>query len=181
VRSAEKRQRIESFQRLCRERSLSLTVQRRTVLEVVLDRSDHPTADQVYDVVRDRVPGVSRTTVYRVLETLMRIGVITKVCHPGAAVRFDPRVEQHHHLVCLHCDSIVDLDDERFNEIALPDVRARGFTIKEFDIHLRGICGDCSRKLSKARSSTTKAARRDAGELASGKTKRHVRRRRLKP
>ena len=71
MRSAEKRQRLESFERLCRERGLSLTVQRRAVLEAVLDRGDHPTADQVYDEVKERLPGLSRTTVYRVLETLV--------------------------------------------------------------------------------------------------------------
>jgi Fur family peroxide stress response transcriptional regulator len=156
-------------------------VQRWSILAAVLDRDDHPTADQVYGVVRDRIPGVSRTTVYRVLETLVRTGVITKVCHPGAATRFDPRIEQHHHLVCLHCDSIVDLEDRRLNEITLPDVGTRGFTIKEFNIHLRGICGECRRKLSRGNPAAKKADQRGAGESASGKTERHGRRRRLKP
>ena len=76
-----KQARIDAFRRLCREQGLPLTEQRMTVLEVVLDLDNHPTADQVHEAVARRDPGVSRATVYRALESLARIGVITKACH----------------------------------------------------------------------------------------------------
>src|SRR5690606_34308177 len=80
-----KRNRIEHFERICRERRLPVTVQRRTIFEMILDREDHPTADQVYDQVRRRLPSISRTTVYRILDNLVELGLITKICHPGSA------------------------------------------------------------------------------------------------
>lgn len=150
MRPEEKQARIERFERLCRVHGLSLTVQRRVILEAILDREDHPAADQVYEAVRERIPGVSRTTVYRVLETLVRLGLITKVCHPGAAARFDPKTHQHHHLVCLHCGGIVDLEDERLEGITLPEVSTKGFEVQEFHIHFRGICPACRKTLSRA-------------------------------
>ena len=101
-------------------------------------RQDHPTADQVYNAVRGRLPGVSRTTVYRVLDTLVRMGVINRISHPGAAARFDAKVHQHHHLVCLQCGKIIDLEDQRLNELALPTVATQGYRIDEFHIHFRG-------------------------------------------
>jgi Fur family peroxide stress response transcriptional regulator len=146
VRAKDKRARLERFEAACRERGLALTVQRRAILEAVLDRDDHPTADAVYGSVKGRIPGVSRTTVYRVLEALVRLGAITKVCHPGAVVRFDPKIQQHHHLVCLHCDRIVDVEDERLNQIAVPKIRAKGFELQEFHVHFRGICPECQKK-----------------------------------
>ncbi len=145
---AKHKARLQHFETLCREQGLSLTIQRRVIFQTLLERDDHPTADQVYELVKNRIPGLSRTTVYRVLDTLVRIGAISKVCHPGAAARFDPKIHQHHHLVCLHCDSIVDLEDERLSAIELPAVGTQGFKINEFHIYLRGLCPKCRRKLA---------------------------------
>ena len=144
--SSSRRRRLEEFEELCRRQGLPLTVQRRTIFEAVLVRQDHPTADQVYNAVRGRLPGVSRTTVYRVLDTLVRMGVINRISHPGAAARFDAKVHQHHHLVCLQCGKIIDLEDQRLNELALPTVATQGYRIDEFHIHFRGTCPACLKK-----------------------------------
>ena len=119
---AAKRERVRTFERLCRGHGLRATVQRRVILEAVLDLDNHPTADQVYESVVDRLPGVSRTTVYRTLESLARLRVITKACHPGAVARYDRRIELHHHLICLHCDGIVDILDARLDDLEIPDL-----------------------------------------------------------
>lgn len=156
----QKQIRLHRFEGLCRDHGLSVTVQRRVIFEAMADRADHPTADQVYKQVKDRIPGVSRTTVYRVLDTLVRIGVITKVSHPGAAARFDPKTRQHHHLVCLRCDKIIDLENERLNRVALPRVSHRGFEIHEYHIHFRGICPECSAKASKSRRTAKGSSKR---------------------
>jgi len=149
MRSEEREARLRSFEALCRESGLSLTVQRRMILQEVLGREDHPAADDVYELVKDRIPGVSRTTVYRVLDTLVRMGVISKVCHPGAAARFDPKIHQHHHLVCTRCDAILDVEDERLNSLALPAIDTRGYRLQEFHVHLRGVCAKCRRRAEK--------------------------------
>lgn len=171
MRSQEKVARLRRFEGLCREQGLSMTVQRRTILEAVLDREDHPTADQVYGLVGDRIPGVSRTTVYRVLKTLVGVGVISKVCHPGAAIRFDPKIRQHHHLVCLQCDGITDIEDERLNGMALPSVRTKGFEVQEFHIHLRGVCAACRRKAGRRAGPAGGRKKDGAGRPASGTTR----------
>jgi Fe2+ or Zn2+ uptake regulation protein len=113
------------------------------VLEAVLDLDDHPTADRVHEAVARRDPGVSRATVYRALESLARIGVITKACHPGKAVRYDSRTEIHHHLVCLRCDTVVDIADERLDALPVPDTSSLGFDVSDFRVQLRGICRRC--------------------------------------
>jgi Fe2+ or Zn2+ uptake regulation protein len=113
------------------------------VLEAVLDLDNHPTADQVHEAVARANPGVSRATVYRALESLTRIGVITKACHPGKAVRYDSRPETHHHLVCLRCDEVIDISDERLDALPVPDTSGYGFEVSDFRVQLRGICRRC--------------------------------------
>jgi Fur family peroxide stress response transcriptional regulator len=134
---------IAALEAACRAEGLPLTVQRRTILEVLARRTDHPTADQVFAVVRKRLPDVSRTTVYRVLDTLVRLGLAVKTPHPGASVRFDPRTERHHHLVCRDCDRVIDLHAPELNALRLPDTRGLGFEIDDFSLHIRGRCAAC--------------------------------------
>jgi Fur family peroxide stress response transcriptional regulator len=135
--------RVAALEAACKAHGLPLTVQRRTILEVLAERTDHPTADQVYAAVRQRLPGVSRTTVYRVLDTLVRLGLAVKTAHPGAAVRFDPHTERHHHLLCVRCDRVIDLHAPELDGLRLPDTRRLGFEVEDFSLHIRGLCADC--------------------------------------
>lgn len=135
--------RIELFKKLSRERGERFTVQRRVILETVLELDNHPSADQIFDAVEDRLPGIARTTVYRTLEHLARMGVITKACHPGRVARFDPRLELHHHLVCLRCNEFYDFEDDGLNRLNIPDTSDFGFEVEDYRVQLRGICQPC--------------------------------------
>jgi Fur family transcriptional regulator, peroxide stress response regulator len=138
--------RMAQFEWLCRHRRLPLTAQRRAIFQAILGRQDHPTVDQLYAQIRRRLPNVSRTSVYRILELLVETGMITKICHPGSAARFDPKLHQHHHLVCLSCECILDIEEPRLNHLPLPQVRTQGFQIQDYHIHFRGLCARCVRK-----------------------------------
>jgi Fur family peroxide stress response transcriptional regulator len=141
---------LEDLAQICREHALPLTVQRRVVLEALSLRTDHPTADQIFDDVRTRMPEISRTTVYRVLETFVRIAVARKVCHPGSATRYEVKTHRHHHLVCLNCEKMLDLEDPSLDGLPLPS-ESSGFQIGDYSIQFRGLCSDCARKLSTRR------------------------------
>lgn len=145
----DKRQRMEAFGRLCRETGLRSTLQRRIILESVLDLENHPSADDVFELVNRRVEGISRTTVYRTLEKLARIGAITKACHPGRVARYDRRTGIHHHLICLRCESISDYSDEVLDSIELPDTSGIGFEVEDYRVQLRGVCRDCRERAEK--------------------------------
>ncbi|MDX2437289.1 MAG: Fur family transcriptional regulator [Acidobacteriota bacterium] len=149
---AEKDQRIREFKRGCGERGERVTVQRTVILETVLDLDNHPSADQICDAVESRLPGIARTTVYRTLDHLARMGVITKACHPGPVARFDPRTEMHHHLVCLNCNDFIDFEDDTLNELTMPDTSAFGFEVKDYRVQLRGICKTCQEREKKEES-----------------------------
>jgi Fur family peroxide stress response transcriptional regulator len=171
----ERRACLKQFEAACRARGLAVTVQRRRILELLLGRTDHPTADEVYAEVQEHLPGVSRTTVYRVLDTLVELGVITKAASPGAAVRFDPTTRRHHHLVCLHCDRLIDLADDALDvAIRLPKRAGPAFEIQDYSVHFTGVCAACRRKRgSKAAALRARGhGRRKAGAVGSPRSKR---------
>ena len=134
---------LGALERLCRANGLRLTVQKRAVLVALLARGDHPTADALFAAVSASLPGVSRATIYRILEGFVRIGIVSKQAHPGAAVRYDANVGHHHHLHCVRCDRIVDLDAPRLDRLVVPPAARHGFQIEDYSIFFRGVCAEC--------------------------------------
>jgi Fur family peroxide stress response transcriptional regulator len=160
--------RLVALQAACRRHGLPLTTQRVVILETIAGRDDHPSADQVYELSRARLPSVSRATVYRVLNTLVRLGLAVKTCTPGSSVRFDPRTERHHHLVCVECERVMDIHVPALDALALPPTEGVCFEVQDYSIHFRGRCETCRRNGKAAgvaggstRRAATRAARRD--------------------
>jgi Fur family peroxide stress response transcriptional regulator len=151
---------LEEAERICRRHALPLTVQRRMVLEALAPRTDHPTADLLLLDVRKRAPEISRTTVYRVLEAFVRVGVARKVCHPGAATRYEIVRDRHHHLVCLVCGRMTDFEDPRLDQLPLPDSKAGGFEATDYSIQFRGICARCAKAATVSARAATKLKRK---------------------
>ena len=143
---AAKSKRLNAYRRICREQGLRVTIQKRAILEAVLELDNHPTADQVHAFVTREKSDVSRTTVYRALEGFARLGLITKACHPGSATRYDRNVDIHHHLICLFCDAVIDISDTGLDRLTVPDTSDFDFEVQDFRVQLRGICGRCRKK-----------------------------------
>lgn len=160
--SADQQQRLDRFLAAHRESGLPVTIQRRAVFEAILDREDHPTAEQVYRAVRQDLPQISRMTVHRILGTFASLGLVAKACHPGSAARFDPKIRQHHHLVCLDCGAILDVEDRRLNNIPRPHVDPGQFIIRDYHVEFRGRCAGCQQKARTPRRGP-KAQRAPAG------------------
>jgi Fur family peroxide stress response transcriptional regulator len=140
-----RRTRLPELEQRCRELGLSLTIQRRAIFEVLLARDDHPTADEVAADLALRIAGIAKATVYRTLETLVTHGLLIRVCHHGAVARYDIRTDRHHHLVCDRCGAITDFEEPELDALALPDFGRAGFRVRDFSVHVRGLCRKCAR------------------------------------
>lgn len=143
LRSPDLAEKLQSFEKLCRERGFPLTVQRRIIVEAVLGREDHPTADRIYEEVKKRVPEISRATVYRTLEALVEMGAIRRAHYLGPASRFDANTTHHQHLVCVRCNSVVDFEDSRLDDLPIPDPTNTGFQISDYSVYYTGVCSQC--------------------------------------
>jgi len=137
---------LKLMEERCRKNGLSLTVQRRAILENLSCRKDHPTADQIYAAIQDRIVGVSRTTVYRVLETFVQLGLARKISNPEAKARFDADTSRHHHASCLECEQVIDINDSALPDIDLSRVDLKGFEVFDCSIVAVGLCKACSSK-----------------------------------
>jgi Fe2+ or Zn2+ uptake regulation protein len=119
--------------------------QRELILETLKNFENHPTAEQLYLRVKDQLPTLSLGTVYRNLNLLVELGQIRKVESTGSAsVRYDARKDEHCHLVCLSCNSIIDIDLDYFNSVDSKIKDEFNFTVTEHEVVLKGICSNCS-------------------------------------
>jgi Fur family ferric uptake transcriptional regulator len=123
-----------------------LTPQRRVVAEVLAGEHIHLTAEQVHDVARQRLPEISRATVYNTLNELVAMGEVSEVDVTDGPKRYDPNVgEQHDHLVCESCHCIRDVPRAR-NRPNISTAARAGFLVTGVDVTYRGLCPDCARR-----------------------------------
>ena len=120
------------------------TRQRKVILEVLRKAHTHPSADEIYETARKRLPRISLATVYRNLETLCQIGLIRKLETGGTLKRFDGRLESHYHIRCTCCSRVIDAP---FHPIKDIEDDLSGMTeYKIFGHHLEfvGLCPACA-------------------------------------
>lgn len=122
-----------------------MTRQRKTILETVREIMNHPSADTVYERVRERLPRISLATVYRNLELLSDQGLLLKVESATNRMRFDHNTHAHHHVTCQACGRADDVPAE-WAEIRSSEPHPMGYQILGHRIEFLGICPACLAK-----------------------------------
>jgi Fur family ferric uptake transcriptional regulator len=121
-----------------------MTRQRKVILEELPKLVTHPSADEVYEMVRKRLPRISLGTIYRNLDILSKNGEIQKLELGCAQKRFDGISENHYHIRCIHCDRVVDAPGDFDVTVDHHLKNATDFRIIGHKLELIGICLDCS-------------------------------------
>lgn len=120
--------------------------QRELILETLRALENHPTAEELHEAVRRHMPSISLGTVYRNLNLLVDAGIIRKLESSGSAsIRYDGRMDEHCHLICTSCGSIMDIDLGISARIDTAVREQAGFIVTEHGIVLKGICAECVR------------------------------------
>lgn len=126
--------------------ALKYSRQRESIKEFLMTQTSHPTADTVYENMKQIYPNISLGTVYRNLSLLTDLGEIRKLSSFGGADRYDGRIQPHCHFICTDCGKIVDIeapDTDSFLSEVQEDFAGKitGYTARFF-----GICEECMKK-----------------------------------
>lgn len=120
-----------------------MTKQRAVILEALRGVTSHPTADEIYGMVKQKLPRISLGTVYRNLDLLTTTGEIVRLDRAGAQKHFDGNIKPHMHVRCKICGRIGDTDG--CVQIPSPNsVSAPGFVIEQTEVEFIGICSVCA-------------------------------------
>lgn len=122
-------------------KGLRVTPQRMRVLEAIYHLDKHPTAENILASIHKIDPNIASGTVYKVLETLVDNDIINKVKTEKDAMRYDAKLENHHHLYCKKCDYIEDFASEKLDQL-LNDFFEKNqidnFTIDDIKLNISG-------------------------------------------
>jgi len=122
------------------------TNQRQVILEEIKKSNSHPTADDIYESVRKRLPKISLGTIYRNIEILYENGLIEKIGPLSNQMRYDGITKNHYHIRCIRCGRVVDAPIKTINRLN-DDVRKQtDYMILGHRLEYIGICPDCRKK-----------------------------------
>lgn len=122
-----------------------LTPQRKVILEELRKTRTHPTADEVYAMVRKRLPHVSLGTIYRNLDFLHSQGLVRKLDKIGPQMRFDAFTDPHLHLSCVQCGKIADLPEDMAS-VVLRVPEESPYEVQGHWIEFFGLCPECKNR-----------------------------------
>ena len=123
-----------------------MTSQRELVLQYLRDSDGHPTADEIYRHLRSKLPRTSKKTVYNNLKALSGAGMVREISTMGVK-RYEADMRPHHHLICLVCDRVSDVEDEELTALANRFAEdLRDFEVSSTTTHFYGVCKDCKER-----------------------------------
>lgn len=122
------------------------TRQRKTILNTLRQTKSHPSADEIYELVRKQLPHISLGTVYRNLEVLAGTGLIQKLELGGTIKRFDWNPNKHYHIRCLSCGKVDDAPIAPLNQLEDKLYGTTVFSIIGHRLEFEGLCPDCTEK-----------------------------------
>src|ERR1039457_7279469 len=122
---------------------LRLTPQRQQVYDLLLQKRDHPTAEEVFIRAKKAMPEISHATVYNSLDALVKSGLARQVNVERGATRFCPNMTEHGHFHCSACGTIYDVNLPHVLPLV---VVPRGFKPLRHEVTIHGFCADCARK-----------------------------------
>lgn len=123
-----------------KESGLKITPQRVAILEAIITLNNHPTAENITDIIRREHPNISTATVYKVLDVLVENKLIKKVKTDRDIMRYDAVMTNHHHLYSSKTDRIEDYNDEELNKVIEDYFKKKisGFEIEDIKLQIIG-------------------------------------------
>jgi Fur family peroxide stress response transcriptional regulator len=122
------------------------TKQREHIFALLLEKRDHPTADEIYARARAGMPSISLATVYNCLETLSETSLIRQVNFEREPTRYCPNLTQHAHFYCKETGEVHDIDLPEALIGQLKSILPAGFAAEHIDIAFNGNSPECSSK-----------------------------------
>lgn len=96
---------------------IKATQQRIVVYDALLNVENHPTVEQLFEMVKPGNPSISLGTVYKTLDKLIEVGLVEKVMSREGHMRYDANLANHNHIYCTNTGEIIDYYDEALNDL----------------------------------------------------------------
>lgn len=134
---------LQAFQELLARNGYRVTPQRLGIYEYLLGTTGHPCAEEIYQALQGHFPMMSQATVYKTLELLVQLGLISELAFGGEPNRYDGNPKVHINVRCTRCHHIYDLEDPELERLALSVEARSGFQLLGQRHEYYGLCPRC--------------------------------------
>ena len=137
---------IQKMIETCKKKGIKVTTQRILIFkELAKHTKEHPSAEDLYNLLKDKVYGLSISTVYRALSIFESLGLVRRIPTPDGKAHFEIANEPHGHFVCHLCGKVFDLDvtSSSYKDIK-ENLSQKGFNLESCNLVCFGTCKDCS-------------------------------------
>ena len=128
-----------------KKNNLRLTRQRKVIYEELARVDTHPLAEEIYEMVQERIPHISFGTVYRNLKALKQLGLVSEDKFGHNYSHYDANTSPHHHFTCLKCRRVYDVEDHRELDLVKVEFPDTGFKVHYTRVEFYGNCPNCHR------------------------------------
>ncbi|HUA32317.1 MAG TPA: transcriptional repressor [Candidatus Binataceae bacterium] len=136
-------ERLGEFVARCRKRRIAVTPQRLAVIQALLASENHPSTDEIFAAVRRQHPHVSLATVHRILNEFCETGEARKVTLLHDAARYDGNVEPHHHVICVRCKRVSDIEILDVDKLLEGTPSLGQFALLRCSLEIEALCKRC--------------------------------------
>ncbi|MGM0436886.1 MAG: Fur family transcriptional regulator [Bacillota bacterium] len=123
-----------------------MTKQRKAILNILKNTDIHPTADWIYDQVKEEIPNISLGTVYRNLNVLEEMGEIMVLDYGSSYSRYDGNPKNHYHFKCENCGQVFDINHEVIEDLNKKVEEKTPFKVSTHRLEFYGLCPECQTK-----------------------------------
>ncbi len=139
---------LDRFYSILKENNYKLTDQRRIVFEVFLANEDeHMTAEEIYQHIIVKNPGIGLATVYRNVQLLSELKILEKLTLDDGFTRYELALSdenhRHHHLICNNCGKVIEVREDLMESIEKIFYENYGFLVSDHQTKFFGLCEDC--------------------------------------
>ncbi len=138
--------RTRAFRELCTGHGLAATHQRQVLYEAMQTMPGHPSPEEVYARVKQRIPAISLATVYKNIHLFVERGVLKELSMHHGSLRVEMNGHHHHHMVCSRCKSIADIEERTLGVLPTLQDLPGGFQMERYSIDVIGICATCQKQ-----------------------------------
>jgi Fur family peroxide stress response transcriptional regulator len=139
---------IKNMMEISKQKGVKVTTQRILIFKELLKRTkEHPSAEEIYESLKNKIYGLSLSTVYRALATFEELGLVRRIPTPDGKAHFEIATIPHNHFICKNCGKILDIDIDK-TKLIQNNQELEDFKIESCNVICYGICKNCINKLS---------------------------------
>ena len=112
------------------------------IMNYLISKRNHPTAEMIYHDLVNEIAGLSKTTIYNTLNLFVQEGIVRSLNIDSNELRYDYDISQHGHFKCKACGEVYDFS---MNKELLQDLRLKNFVLDDYQFSIKGVCSICQK------------------------------------